>query len=110
MTPCPPGLFTTFTGARTNSFSTRSFWMKRAARSLPLPGDVLTMISTGRVGVQAVAADAGAATIVIARNAVTKQSRCERNRAPRDRHALRLRFATLRVTGTLLAMTVMARA
>src|SRR5688572_13820445 len=36
---------------------------------------------------------------------MTKQSRYERNRAPRGRHVFRLRFATLRMTGVFLAMT-----
>ena len=45
--------------------------MKRAVVSLPLPGEVLTTISTLRVGCQAVAAKAARGDDVIARSAAT---------------------------------------
>jgi hypothetical protein len=54
-------LFTMVNGASTSFFSTSSFWINRAVVSLPLPADVLTMISTLRVGCHAGAAIAAAA-------------------------------------------------
>src|SRR5687768_17071131 len=78
--------------------------MKRAARSLPLPGEVLTMISTGREGCQAVAANTD---VVIARSNATKQARGTRsnNELTHEvvhRHRVELAGAVVKLEQTLL--------